>query len=119
MLAPDLIGQWKGTIHTPEGEVPFTLGVAESGEARAWVASRECLVTGLALAGEYVTGTVPAELPTRDTSRRPHHISLDLKRRGDILNGAVIAMSSSSEEGGAPEKRIGFALGHWAELRRA
>ena len=34
-------------------------------------------------------------------------------------DGAVLATAPTEQEGGTPERRLGFALGHWTELRRA
>jgi hypothetical protein len=59
------------------------------------------------------------DIGTDDTHRRPYRLVLELKRRGESLNGAVIARTHLKEEGGAPGKRAGNALSHWTELKKA
>jgi hypothetical protein len=52
------------------------------------------------------------DIGTEDANRRPYHLHLDLLWRGEVLNGAVTAISVS-------EKRMGHAFSHFAELRKA
>jgi hypothetical protein len=48
-------------------------------------------------------------LDTPDANRRvwrpQHHLDLDLKLQGDVLNGAIVAIAGNS-------------LSHWCQLRR-
>jgi hypothetical protein len=56
---------------------------------------------------------------TDDACRRPHELQLDLKLRGQQLNGAIYAITASHhDEGGAPERRMGNALGYWIALTK-
>lgn len=51
------------------------------------------------------------DLGSEDANRIEHVLSVELKLRGDVLNGSVIALS-------LPAVRVGNALTHWAEVRR-
>jgi hypothetical protein len=57
----------------------------------------------------WLTGRLMGDTGTDDASYRPHHLHLDLKLRGERLNGAMIAIS-------LPTKRLTNALAHWLEL---
>jgi CubicO group peptidase (beta-lactamase class C family) len=107
-----LIGTWQGKVHTYAGERAFTLWIRENGEIHARVARQfKTLVNNAALDDGYLVGDLFGEVATEDTGRNHSHLSLSLKLRGEVLNGAIIAKSRS-----AP--RAGNALAHWVELRR-
>jgi hypothetical protein len=99
-------GKWRGAIETYRGSVPLTLEVAESGEITAKLGSQPPvkIAPGAMLR---MTG----DIGTDDANRTKHVLTLDLKRRGDVLNGGVTAQS-------VPSVRPGNALTYWAELRR-
>ncbi|MBL9199878.1 MAG: beta-lactamase family protein, partial [Opitutaceae bacterium] len=108
-----LVGKWEGKVQTYAGERALTLEVRADGEIVAHVARQfRTLVNNAALDDGYLVGDFFGELGTEDTSRNHSHLSLSLKQRGDVLNGAVIAKSRV-------DPRAGNALSHWAELRRA
>ena len=48
---------------------------------------------------------------TEDANRRPYNLRVEVKKRGDVLNGSLIAMS-------LPGNRAGNALTHWIEVWR-
>jgi hypothetical protein len=114
----ELVGDWQGVIETYEGQAPFGVRFAPSGEVWAQLAGEVRPVIDVDWNDGYLTGTFPGAMPTSDAARRPHRLQLDLKVRGDALTGAVIALAPPAEEGGAPERRLGFALSHWTELHR-
>ena len=116
---PELVGRWAGSIHTEDRDIPFALDLTEPGDIRACLADRELPVDEAVMKGSHLTGRIAGSLPTPDAARRAHYLALDLKLRGDVLNGAVLATAPTEQEGGTPERRLGFALGHWTELRRA
>ncbi len=108
-----LAGKWSGKIHTYAGERALTLEVRANGEIVAQIARQfKTLVNNAALADGYLAGDFLGELGTDDTSRQHSHLSLSLKLRGDVLDGAVTAKSRV-------EPRAGNALTHWVALRRA
>jgi hypothetical protein len=88
----------------------MALSFKESGDIHARLGEQwPGLVTGARFSNGRLSGSMPGRIDTEDASRRPwhpgHHLDLDLKLRGDVLNGAVVAIA-------------GCALGHWCELRK-
>lgn len=122
-FVPDakLRGEWKGTIHTYQGDIPFTLWFQKSGDVHAQVGSQlKSLVNDVRFQEDSLTGQMLSTLDTEDAVRRPHLLQLDLKLRGRVLNGAVYALTILPHgEGGAPGKRLGNGLSHWTELAKA
>ncbi len=56
-------------------------------------------------------GAMAARIGTPDTERQRYTISLSLRLRGNVLNGAAEAL-------GGDEPRVGNALTHWMELNK-
>jgi len=114
---PDsLAGKWSGAVRTYEGDIPIELEAA---------ATLRCTLGGRAAGADQFTSAAgrlqalfPLTLDTGDTRRRSHRVQLDLTVRIDTLGGAAIAIAPTVDEGGAPGRRLGFALAHWTELRR-
>ncbi|MDQ2997555.1 MAG: hypothetical protein M3R61_10930, partial [Chloroflexota bacterium] len=119
----ELLGTWRGTIHTYQGDFALTLWVKGSGDIHAQVGDQlRALVNQVKYDPQQQTlsGRMHGTIATDDACRRPHEIQLDLKLRGQLLNGALYAISASHlNKGGAPERRMGNALGYWAELTKA
>ena len=110
---PELLGTWQGGVATFSGETPLTLQFREDGDLHARLGDHWwTLVNEPRFTDGWLTGTLRGELPVDPTLHAPYDLHLDLKRRDDVLNGAVIAQTR-------PGERIGDALSHWAELRRA
>jgi len=106
----ELLGDWRGTVHTYERDLPLTLSFKPSGDVHARLGEQlPTLVNDMEFKDGRLTGKMCGSIETADASRRPHHprhhLELDLKLRGDVLNGVVIAI-------------VGNALGHWVELRK-
>jgi len=107
-----LLGAWKGSLHTYRGEIPLTLEFKESGDVHARLGTQlKTLVNRADFKDGYLTGSFLGDVGTEDVNRRPYTLSLTLKLRGDALNGAVTALS-------LPGQRVGNALSHWAELKK-
>jgi CubicO group peptidase (beta-lactamase class C family) len=117
---PDLIGEWKGSVQTYQGEIPFTLWFKRSGDIHAQLGEQlKTLVNKAEFKDEHLGGVMLGDLGTEDVGRRAYHLHLDLKRRGEALNGAVVAIFTAvNGVGGAPGKRVGNGLSHWAELKQ-
>jgi hypothetical protein len=116
----DFSGEWKGSIRTYQGDRPLTLRFQESGDVHAQLEGQlTALVNHPRINGDDFSGEMVGDIGTEDANRRPYRLTLQLKRRGEALNGAVIARTHLNEEGGAPEKRVGNALSHWTELKKA
>jgi CubicO group peptidase (beta-lactamase class C family) len=109
---PELIGIWSGRVATHEGELPVTLIVREEGGVYVRLGSRPWTVLGQATWDEgTLSGTFAGDVGTEDANRRPYILRLEIKLRGDVLNGSLIALS-------LPGKWVGNALTHWIEVRR-
>jgi CubicO group peptidase (beta-lactamase class C family) len=110
---PELLGSWSGQIHTYRGEQQLALEFKETGDIHAQIDRQpKTLVNDAAFRDGTLTGRMFGEIDTEDARRRLHRVHLDLRLRGDLLNGAVIAMTTD----GRP---LGNALSCWAELKRS
>jgi hypothetical protein len=111
--SPELLGEWNGAVHTYQGEVPLKLVFKESGDVHAQLGTQlKTLLNDAKLEDGRLTGQMFGDLGTEDTRRLPHHLHADLKLRGEVLNGSLIALS-------LPAPRSGYALSHWVELKKA
>lgn len=107
---PELLGDWVGTVHTYQGDSPFSLSFRPDGEVRAKLGIQLwTLVNDPTFKDGWFSGKMLGNVNTPDTTRNPyhpfHHIKLDLKLRGDVVNGAAMNVS-------------GCQLNHWTVLRR-
>jgi CubicO group peptidase (beta-lactamase class C family) len=108
----ELLGDWSGAVHTYQGEVPLTLSFKESGDVHARLGEQmKTLVNDTKLEEDRLTGRMYGDIGTEDANRRPYHLHLDLKQRGDTLNGAIIAITQHPS-------RSGHALSHWTEMKK-
>ncbi len=110
---PDkLTGEWRGNVHTYQGELSLTLWFQESGDVHAQLGDQlKTLLNQVQHRGDELTGVMMGDLGTEDANRRPYHVRLELTRRGESLTGVAIALSR-------PGKRAGNALSHWVELKK-
>ncbi len=107
-----LVGTWKGHVHTYERDLPVTLSVQEDGDVHVQIEGQLATLLNRPRYHEgWLRGRMSGDLGTEDTARTPHDLQLEVKLRGDVLGGSLIAMSR-------PGKRVGNALTHWIELRR-
>lgn len=110
-----LSGEWNGSIHTPDGKVALSLWVNENGEAYSRLDKEEKQPFFVSsVSDSYFWGVLRGNLITKDTKRYPHDLSLDLKLRGDALDGYTVATCTKT-----PNNRMGYALSHWTELRKS
>ena len=108
---PKLAGDWSGAVHTYQDDLPLTLSFKPSGDIHAQLGTQlVTLVNDAKLEDGHLTGKMAGNVCTGDTTRFPrhpfHHLELDLKLRGEVLNGALINVA-------------GCELNHWVELRRS
>ncbi len=110
-----IAGEWKGTIHTPDGKVALSLWVNENGEAYSKLDNEEKQPFYISkVSDSYFWGVLRGNLTTKDIKRYPHDLSLDLKLRDDVLDGFTVAMCTKTSN-----NRMGYALSHWTELRKS
>lgn len=117
----DLVGKWEGVVETYEESLPITVEFDAAGEAKARLGTQlRTLVDEIRWDGERIAGKMHGDLRTDDARRRPGHVALDLRLRGDVIDGAATAVTDYPDgEGGAPGRRGGNALSHWIRLERA
>jgi len=118
---PELLGDWHGTVHTYQGDIALKIWFKESGDIHAQLGDQlKTLVNYAEWTKGALSGRMLGTIATEDAARRPHEVYLDLKLRDQLLNGAVYAVTPYQQgEGGAPDKRPGYAISCWAELSRA
>lgn len=112
-----LSGVWEGSLLADSREIPLKLEFTGSGGARVdfngsgWQPLEEA-----GLADDWLTGTYRGDVGTADANRyRPNSIELELRRRGDVLEGGGTVSSP------AQRPHIGgmtMTLTHWVKLKR-
>ncbi len=119
---PDVLGElsgvWEGSVETYQGARPMSLDIRADAGIRARLGTQaQTPVDDIRWDGRRLVGVINCELGTDDASRRLHHVVMDLRRRGDVLDGSVTALTQLPDgEGGAPGRRAGNALSHWVRL---
>ena len=108
----ELIGTWKGSVYTYKEEVPFTIEIKPDGDVHTRLGNQLRMVLNRAdFKDGYLTGQMLGDIGTEDANRTRYILSLSLKLRSDVLNGAMTAQT-------LPGKRVGNALTHWVELKK-
>ncbi|MBL8267912.1 serine hydrolase domain-containing protein [Steroidobacter sp.] len=121
--AAELVGNWQGTVHTYQGQLPIKLSVQPSGDVHVRIGGeprfgnrssvrQEALLNDVKFVNGTLTGNTLAQIETADTKRHAHVTELRLKLRGDVLNGAASANSVF-------EGFWVYSLPHWVELTRS
>ena len=109
---PELIGKWIGSVHTYKGDIPLTFWFKESGDVHAQLGDQlKTLLNDVNFKDGYLDGRMMGDIGTEDANRRPYHLHVNLKLRGQVLNGSMTAIS-------IPGRRMGNALSHWVELKK-
>ena len=110
--ADSMLGTWEGTVHTYKTDLPFSLVIQPDGDIHARIGTQlKSLVNRASFKDGILTGEFLGDIGTEDANRTRYVLSLSLKLRGDVLNGAMTARS-------LPGKRLGNALTHWTELKK-
>lgn len=116
-VAPStLLGKWQGSLATYVGNLSFELEFLPGGDVHARLGDQlATLVNHPSFENNTLTGVFNGRIGTPDTERYDYTIQLSLKKRGDVLNGAAIAVGIFP----TPDGRVRNALAHWLELRKA
>ncbi|MBX9787715.1 MAG: hypothetical protein K2Y37_02270 [Pirellulales bacterium] len=108
----ELLGMWEGRLVTYLGELPLELKILESGDVHVRLGTQ--LVTLLndpSFRDGVLRGRFSGDLGTDDARGRPYTLQLEVKLRGDVLNGPITAMTQYDGRGSS-------AVTHWVELKR-
>jgi len=109
---PELIGKWSGSVHTYKRDIPLTFWFKESGDVHVQLGDQlKTLLNDMSFKDGCLGGRMMGDIGTEDANRRPYHLHTALKLRGQVLNGAITAIS-------LPGPRLGNALSHWVELKK-
>jgi hypothetical protein len=108
-----LRGNWTGSIHTEDRDLPFRMRIENAGEIHVQISNnlRALLNVESWLDGN-LKGEMYGDVGTEDAARRRYTIALDLDLHDDVLRGSATALS-------VPTQRNGSALPYYVELRRA
>lgn len=106
---PELLGTWKGTLHTYQKDLPVTLKFQPSGDVEVQLADElTSLLNKVEFKDGWLSGGAWGDVGTDDAER--HHATtllFSLKLRGNHLNGAV----SATEQARNP-----VALSQWLDV---
>ena len=108
---PDLLGTWKGILHTYQKDLPVTLKFLPSGDLQVQFADElASLLNNVQFKDGWLSGESWGDVATDDAERhRANTLLFSLKLRGDHLNGAV----SATEHGYNP-----VALTQWLDVEK-
>ena len=117
---PELMGDWTGMVHTYHGDLPLTLSFKPYDDVHIQLGAQlKTLLSDVKFRDGRLKGYFAGDIGTEDANRNPYRLHLDLKLRGQTLNGAVLAVGYREDgEGGVPGRRMGNAVAHWAELTK-
>ena len=108
----ELLGAWQGKVHTYKGELSFRLLFQPDDDVHAQIGAQlKTLLNRVQFRDGYLSGVFTGDIGTEDANRTRYTLSLSLKLRGNVLNGAMTAQS-------LPGRRVGNALTHWVELKK-
>ncbi|MEZ0325246.1 MAG: serine hydrolase domain-containing protein [Fimbriimonas sp.] len=118
-IAEELHGSWQGCVNTYEGDRELELHVMDASTAIVRLCNGEHVVESPHMLQSRLVGVFDGSVWTDDAARRPYRLHLDLKREGNGLQGALLAMTNIlNGGGGSPENRYGNALPYRVELKK-
>ncbi len=107
---PDLVGEWRGGIHTYSGIQSVGLSIRENGEIKVTMFGQmSTLLNMVDFSDNILQGACYGTIKTEDAARTPHHLMFGLHWEGDTLTGLVAAMSDTANS---------FALSSWIQLKK-
>ncbi len=111
-LSGALQGIWRGKLVTYQGETLLRLVVQPDGDVHVRLGDRlETLLNSASFRDGILRGRFAGKVPYDDHRGRDYQIQLELKLRGDILNGSATTQTVADAWGSN-------AVTHWAEVRR-
>jgi hypothetical protein len=108
----EFMGKWKGHLTTYKSETPLVLEIRDTGDVHVRLGDQlETLLNRKLFIDGWLRGVFAGDIGTDDNRGRPYHLHLDLKLRGDVLNGPVTTIT-------LPDAWGSSAVTHWIELQR-
>ena len=108
----ELLGTWKGRLATYKDDVPLVFEIKDTGDIHVRLARQpKTLLDGARFQEGWLRGTFVGDIGTDDNRGRPYHLHLDVKLRGETLDGPITAITLPDEWGSS-------AVTHWVELHR-
>lgn len=110
---PQLLrGTWQGVLATYLADVPLQLSFTADDSVQVRLGGQPATLVGEPhFQDESFSGDFQGRIGTPDTDQYEYRISLALKLRGNVLNGAATAIQQHPVRGRT-------ALSHWVELHR-
>jgi hypothetical protein len=110
-LPDSLLGEWTGTVETPQDRLPIRIWCRSNGEIDAQLAGQaKTALTEIRFESGVLTGKMTGDIGTTDAKRRRYDLEWELTHRSDTINGILYAV------GGAAAR--GLRLPYWVELHR-
>lgn len=107
-----LMGEWSGSVHTYNGEIPITFWFKDSGDVHIRMGDQlRTLLNDVVFKNGHLSGRMMGDMGTEDANRRLYNLHLSLELHRQTLNGAMTAIS-------LPGQKMGNALSHWMEIRK-
>ena len=108
----ELLGKWKGQLVTYKSETPLEVSIKELSDVRVKLGKQlETLLSGATYQGGFLRGRFAGSIDYDDARGRPYQVQLELKLRGDVLDGSVIVTTEPDAWGSS-------AVTQWVELKR-
>jgi CubicO group peptidase (beta-lactamase class C family) len=109
---PALIGRWSGAVSTYKDDIPLTMNVLSSGDVQVQLAYQlKTLLNNVTWDHETLSGIMLGNIGIEEGDSRPYLLIVNLKLRGNVLNGPVHA-------GLPPKHGIGNRVAQWVELKK-
>jgi hypothetical protein len=108
---PDLLGTWKGTLHTYQQDLPVALKFLPSGDVHIQVSDElESVMNHVEFKDGWLTGDAWGDVRTDDAERhRANTLLFSLKLRGNHINGAASATENENNP---------VALTQWLDVEK-
>jgi CubicO group peptidase (beta-lactamase class C family) len=103
---------WRGKVETYSGNIPISIEIASPDRATIRLADQDPQNAVMRQSPNgFLTTRFRGNIGTDDANRTQYSLLLDVRIRGNVMNGGITAQST-------PVKRPGNALTYWIELRR-
>ncbi|MEO8451051.1 MAG: serine hydrolase domain-containing protein [Gemmatimonadota bacterium] len=109
--APELTGEWAGTLRTWKQTVPLRLQFKPDGDIFAWLGDQpRAVLNQVTFTGNRLNARLAGSIPTDDAGRWPHSLLVGLILVDGTLKGQIAAATTTDPNY--------FALSSYAELKK-